>query len=143
MKKVFIEHIAFLRSQGTFGILSVSGISGEFTCFTIERQWLENKENISRIPSGLYTLRIDTFKGKYKNYKVLKVNNRTAIEMHIANFSSELNGCIALGDSISWFSKEKRFGVTNSEKTFKKFMIAMNGDQEAILHIFGASEAML
>ena len=66
-------------------------------CSTIERPWLNNKVNISSIPAGTYQVAL--FSGnKYKNvYQVLDVPDRTYILIHVANWSHQLHGCIAVG----------------------------------------------
>ena len=66
-------------------------------CSTIERPWLNNKVNESSIPAGTY--QVAPFSGdKYKDvYQILDVPKRTYILFHVANWSHQLQGCIAVG----------------------------------------------
>ena len=66
-------------------------------CSTIERPYLYNQVNISSIPAGTY--QVAPFSGnKYKNvYQILDVPERTYILIHVANWSHQLHGCIAVG----------------------------------------------
>ncbi len=66
-------------------------------CSTIERPYLNNQVNISSIPAGTY--QVAPFSGnKYKDvYQILDVPDRTYILIHVANWSHQLHGCIAVG----------------------------------------------
>jgi hypothetical protein len=90
---------------------------------SIEPPFMDNKQEISCIPFGVYKCKKDNT-GKYRFWKVLNVEGRDAIEMHVANFASELRGCIAFGQSWSFMSNPKtnklELSVTSSGKTFEK-----------------------
>jgi hypothetical protein len=66
-------------------------------CATIERPYLDNKVNVSSIPSGKY--KVLPFSGnRHKDvYEVLDVPGRSAILIHVANWSFQVEGCIAVG----------------------------------------------
>ena len=70
-----------------------------FISDTLELSWKENAHNISCIPEGLYEIafrRDDTSHVK-EGYNVNAVMDRTGILIHVANYVSELKGCIAVG----------------------------------------------
>lgn len=56
---------------------------------------LENEKFL--IPRGQYTMVKDVDGTNGLSYELLGVPNRSAIEIHIANYISQLRGCIALG----------------------------------------------
>lgn len=70
--------------------------------WTLELPWRENQRNISCIPEGEYPLRKRQFyRGGYDTYLIEKVPNRSYILFHAANWVAELQGCIAVGRSLS------------------------------------------
>jgi hypothetical protein len=64
--------------------------------YTIERPWIDNKVRVSCIPEGEYLVLPDNT-GRFQYFSVKNVTNRSAIEIHPANYASELMGCIAPG----------------------------------------------
>ena len=78
------------KPDTTFGVMFLDGF---FQCLT-----LENSHKI--IPSGQYNI---TFYDSPRNKCIVPllngVMNRSEIEIHPANFFSELEGCIAVGTS--------------------------------------------
>lgn len=119
----------FHGKSATVGALRV----GDFKAYTIERPWMNNKINVSCIPTGVYVIRRGTFGRKYENFELQKVPDRTAIEMHVANFAADVRGCIGLGDD--YIASPQNVMVKNSKNTFTAFMAAMSGIEEAVLHI--------
>ena len=94
---------------------------GKFSCFSIELPWLNNAENISCIPPGIYRCNKISSPKNGKCFEVMDVMDRTDIQGHVGNYTSNILGCIAFGDSV----KHKEFGeiwVTNSRVTFGKLM---------------------
>lgn len=96
---------------------------GVFICFTLERG-LKNPDHV-RIPAATYTvLRKGIGASKFdkdfgvligKSYKGIlwlpTVPGRSNIEIHTANYYSELLGCIALGSSIG-MDASRNFMIT-------------------------------
>ena len=69
--------------------------------FTVERPWLDNKPNISCIPDGIYKLkRVDSPRFGEDMWEIAEVPNRSAILFHAANRPHELEGCVALGQTL-------------------------------------------
>lgn len=96
---------------GTFGTLL-----DEFDavlCQTLERPYTGDHPCI---PAGVYT--VEPYQSpKHGNvWQIMNVHGRTNIEIHPANFSSQLLGCIAVGDCIGSISGIP--AVLNSQKTF-------------------------
>tara|TARA_R100000656_G_scaffold42110_1_gene34987 strand:+ start:350 stop:808 length:459 start_codon:yes stop_codon:yes gene_type:complete len=81
------------------GILGVLHSNGKPISVTLERPWKNNKAWESSIPFGMYSLaRLDKSKAfNYPHYLLEDVPNRTFIKIHVANYPSELSGCIGVG----------------------------------------------
>lgn len=97
--------------QGTFGVLL-----GCPKVFTGELPWRDNARDVSCIPVGQYRA-VWTFSPKFRRftYMLHDVPERGVIRIHPANFmgdeaqgfKSELDGCIALGNSFVKKAKQK------------------------------------
>lgn len=65
--------------------------------YTLELPWNDNIPRISCIPEGTYEVKPDQ-EGRFTGFPELQnVPNRTEIIIHPANWTSQLEGCIALG----------------------------------------------
>jgi len=81
------------------GILGVLHSNGKPISVTLERPWKDNMAWESCIPFGMYPLtRLDKSKAfNYPHYLLEDVPDRTFIKIHVANYPSELSGCIGVG----------------------------------------------
>lgn len=91
----------FLEAKGvTLGQLFVDGISHR-DIYILEPPWLDNRENISRIPAGVYRLVPHGWNGEAvqyeKTWRVEGVAGRTAILIHWGNWLRNTNGCQLAG----------------------------------------------
>ncbi|KOY53080.1 MULTISPECIES: DUF5675 family protein [Polaribacter] len=79
--------------EGTQGILLWNG---QLICYTIELPWIQNEQNISCVPEGLYNLQ-KRYSQKFQHHIHLQdVPGRSLILLHPANDAiKELEGCIA------------------------------------------------
>lgn len=121
-------------TEGTFGAILVDG---EILGNTLELPWKMNSPNLSCIPAGQYICTPYMSPKFGKTYQVMNVHGRTYILFHPANLVTQLEGCIAVGESIKKLrvgSTELR-GVANSGKTFKRFMDLVSGSQTLKLTI--------
>lgn len=110
------------------GVQALGDLSyGSFNCKTLERPWKNNQSNISCIPKGVYEVKW-TFSPRFMKYtyEIIGVQNRTGIRIHTANWWSQLNGCIALGDSFGNLNHDKQADLLNSKKTLAQFEQVMN-----------------
>ena len=116
-------------NEGTFGTLTF----GDFFCYTVECPWMDNQRFISCIPPGDYFLEYyqstkfgpsaivfggTVSKFEYENYQ------RYGILIHPANWSSDLMGCIGLGERVTVMNGLA--SVTNSRKTVSEFLNLIN-----------------
>ncbi len=82
---------------GTRGCMT---LNGDLLCYTLERPWLENQNNISDIPPGFYTV-IKHNSDKFKDvWEVTNVPGREAILIHAGNTVTDTHGCILVGLGI-------------------------------------------
>lgn len=115
--------------EGTFGILNM----GDFVCYTVERQWLDNTPSLSCIPAGDYHAEwhqspkfgpsMIIYGGTVSKYPDPNYQ-RNAILIHPANWSDQLQGCIGLGERF--VVMDGRAAVTNSRKTVTEFLNRIN-----------------
>jgi len=103
-------------SSGVFGTLYDD--NNIFLCLTLERGYpLEPK-----IPVGTYTCtRYNSPHFGYEVFQLMNVPGHEKIEIHIANYQEELDGCIAIGKYIGARSNGGKM-LTSSKDTFQEFM---------------------
>ena len=100
---------------------------GDFQCMALELPWLNNAKNVSCIPAGTYRY---NFRLSPKNGPVLElkaVKDRTYIQIHAGNFTSQIEGCILVGDGLKDINSDSITDVTNSKTTLKK-LVDVAGD---------------
>jgi hypothetical protein len=123
--------------QGTIGKF----VARDFSCFSLELPWRENKRSISCIPPGEYKT-IITNSNKYGTiYWVTSVPNRSGILIHWGNYAGDSNegfkthsmGCILLGKSIGLLGGQR--AILNSRVTVTQFMSYMQR-QPFVLKIY-------
>ncbi len=114
-----VELIRTYQSQQTIGELLINGI--EF-CKTLELKWLDNIRCKSCIPEGVYKVvkRLAHEKRKYNHFLVTNVPNRSYILIHTGNYSSQILGCILVGDKHIDMNKDGLLDVANSTITLQK-----------------------
>lgn len=141
---IILERFAY-TPIGTFGKLFYD----DFTCYTVERPWLNNSKGESCIPEGDYDL---VWHDSPKFGKTLAVKGgtvavyedgvakRSAILIHPANVMDDLNGCIGLGNELGFY--KQKWAVLNSKKTVADFLQQVpdntKGIQFSIRQIAGA-----
>lgn len=106
------------------------------SCFSLERGWLSNQANVSCVPPGEYKLVWEYSPRFNTNLWELKgVPGRSEAKFHSANHWHQLNGCIALGRSITDFDGDGYPDLTASKQTMAAFHKIMAGVTEAKLII--------
>ena len=93
--------------------LSIVSIDGKFQCFGLEDEYRETKVAAkTRIPMGLYSVRLKPFGGFHRKYKerfgfhegmlhVQNVPGFTDILIHIGNDHSDTAGCLLIGQGAT------------------------------------------
>jgi len=125
-------------AKGTFGELIVDG---KKKYYTVEKPDAGNVPYISNIPAGKYTLipHASPSRGDLlclvnkdlgvTHYKEDVHNNRFAILIHVANYASNVEGCIGLGTG------KTDIMVTNSKVAIKSFYGIVSPYEEHELEI--------
>jgi hypothetical protein len=105
-----------------------------FTSKTIERGDNDNRARISCIPNGFYDIVLE-WSDRFKEnlWEIKGVKNRSECKFHAANYSRQLNGCIALGEEVKDIDGDGNKDVTNSKRTMALFHLALNGHNKATL----------
>lgn len=126
MKKGTLTRIQRDTKQ-TLGYLDIYNKTGRiYTCKTLELPYLDNAENISCIPEGIYLCEIYTSPSKGEVYKLRYVVGRTFIEIHAGNFYTDIRGCILVGEEFTYINNDGKLDVTNSRNTLEDLKIATN-----------------
>lgn len=140
MKPIIKIHRYWQDTNQTFGTCVVLGDDSQplFTSLSLERGWQGNQNNISCIPIGLYTVKLEySNRFQTKLWEIKDVPNRSECKFHAANYWHQLNGCVALGLAAKKINNDKYFDVSYSGNTMKVFHSTLGNYQEAILIISG------
>jgi len=122
--------------MGTFGEL----VCDDFHCYTVEREWRDNKPFVSCIPEGTYKL-VKHSSPKYGwTYALVgdgvyqyedSLGGRYGILIHPANTHSQLQGCIALGSFLGFHDGE--WAVMNSRRTVNRFLSRIEHESPTLI----------
>ena len=116
METVKIKRI--YQDDCTVGLLTYK----DFRCFTLELPYKDNARNISAIPNGLYPCN-KTVSPKFGDCVAVEcVVNRSLIRIHKGNYTSQIEGCILVGDSLKDINNDGIIDVTNSTNTIKTLL---------------------
>jgi len=134
--KARLERFAY-TPMGTFGKLHAGGK----TWFTVERPWLNNEQQVSCIPEGVYTMRMRdsavvnrSTGGAYaRGWEVTNVEGRSFIMVHPGNTMDDLQGCIAPGTTLAYI--KGKWAVGNSRAAFDEMMQVLAGADSVELTI--------
>lgn len=135
MNELYLDRFHEIR-DGTPGILTANYGGGRMVRFrTIEQHDHQNQPGISRIPAGRYKLGwhgsikypVSWFLtgGTVSRYPA-RDTDRSAILIHKANWSHQLQGCIAIGEQHIWMPDKTasvptpRLGVSYSGRSVRK-----------------------
>lgn len=132
MEKTIDVYLTRLRrsDHGTEGFLTVPSLG--FSCFTLELPWRDNRQDVSCIPPGIYSMVWRVTKRR-STYHIKKVPNRTWVLVHSGNFAGDVTkglkthveGCVLLGNRMGWLGGQR--AVLSSRLTVRKFNRLMNG----------------
>jgi hypothetical protein len=89
---------------------------------TVERPWVRNEAAVSCIPLGEYDCSPRYYnRGGYEAVLVKDVPNRSYIMFHIANYPSDVQGCIGVCTTHGYTSSG--MWGRKSTKAFRSFML--------------------
>lgn len=127
MKKAVINRI--YQHDCTVGIINY-GLSAR-AC-TLELPYINNEQNVSCIPAGYYIAQYRKSPSNGDVIELKNVPNRSYIQIHAGNYTSQIAGCILVGDSLADINKDGTLDVTNSKATLEK-LLDWAGKDEFIL----------
>jgi len=119
--KVTLKRISYTENE-TYGVLT---IKGHPVCVTLERPWLDNKQNVSCIPEGYYAC------SNTDKVRVVDVKGRTGINIEVGNYVSDTKGCILVGESFREDMILNSSDVYNNLREIlpKVFLLEINGGE--------------
>ncbi len=130
MKRVNLNRYAYLRGC-TLGYLSFD----DFSCYTLEKPWLDNKINVSAIPDGTYIAK-RRHSEKYGHHWILQdVPGRSLILIHIGNYPTDTKGCILVGT----YAGDGKPSVWESRITMNKLRELLPDEFEIVIQACGTS----
>lgn len=112
MIEVHLDRFCY-HPNGTLGVIDYE----DERFWTIERPWLDNKPNVSCIPTGIYEMGWRVSPRFGETWHVKDVPDRTHILIHVANYSKDVQGCIGLGSSLMGDT----VAVASSKNAVKRF----------------------
>ena len=120
--------------------LSNGGSRIVFDCKTIELAWKNNSRNISCVPSGFYEIVFEK-SPKFRRYlwELKGVPNRSEAKIHVANYYTQIEGCIGVGDMHIDINADGIPDVRNSRNTLKRLHEEMKPQEKSTIHIIGRS----
>lgn len=111
----------------------VEGRKSIFQFFVLELPWKDNQRNISCIPAGDYWLvkrkaNENGSRFNYPHFEVMNVPGRSGIKMHVANYVTQLKGCLAPGEFAKYdLNGDGQVDVSNSTVTLEKLVDLLPG----------------
>ena len=130
MKKYLIKRQ--YEEGGTYGEMLRE--DGSHVAYTCERS--ENDKTNPCIPENIYLLeRYNSPKHGPNTWQFMDVSGRTYIQIHIANWPSQLLGCIALGVSFGDTPDESEHGVLSSGVAVGRFMKETENEKHIVVEI--------
>lgn len=98
------------------------GLDDIFNCTTLELPFKANMRNISCIPPGRYEVKRRHSKKYGYHFIIEKVHERSYILIHVANYYTELRGCIGVGKSFAKINEDNYKDITSSRNTLKALL---------------------
>jgi len=121
MKTIILKRVSH-TNHATFGVLLDAGIP---FCVTLELPWRDNETNISCIPEGVYSVaQLDNDEA----FDFQHVPGRTGIQIEVANMTSQLLGCIAVGEKYEPLGSDL-WAIQESRKAFSELKSRVPGNK--------------
>lgn len=112
MKTIVLERFCY-HPEGTLGVIRLDGD----LFYSIEKPWLDNARSVSCIPVGTYQTGWRKSPKFGQTWQIEDVTDRTYILIHVANYPSDVHGCIGLGTYLMG----DRIAVSQSRKAVTRF----------------------
>jgi len=119
------------NDEGVWGVFVYNyrpfAVSGELP-------WHDNKDNLSCIPEGCYTAELFNHPNKGRVFKLMDVNSRDGILIHIGNIPKRDSlGCILIGEGFEMFDDMQ--GIVSSKNALNELLKIVGPDKQILLKI--------
>lgn len=122
MNRLIINRLDYQEKQ-VLGIIFVfNDLEKVFECKSLELPWRDNQKQVSCIPADEYKLRKIHSPKHGDCFEIIGVPGRSNIEIHSANYFSDLLGCVAPGMNYADINKDGIFDVTSSKLAMDKLL---------------------
>jgi hypothetical protein len=109
-----------------------------FECKTIELEWKNNQANVSCVPMGFYNIEYEySHRFKTNLWELKGVPGRSEAKIHVANYYTEIQGCIAIGDMHTHLNSDPYPDVRRSGYTLDRLNNVMMGQTKSTIQIVG------
>ncbi|MCH3883425.1 DUF5675 family protein [Tenacibaculum aquimarinum] len=109
-----------------------------FDCKTLELEWKNNARNVSCVPSGFYNIEFEKSNRFNRRLWELKgVPGRSEAKIHVANYYTQIQGCIAVGDMHTKINGDGFLDVRNSANTLSRLHNIMSSQSKSTIRIVG------
>lgn len=124
------------RADGIFG--EIFNTAGSTICYTLEHAYqTPSGDWVPKIPPGTYvcvrgihTLEDGT---QFETFEITGVAGHYGLCFHWGCFNKDTKGCVMTGDSVAPYGTIEM--ITNTKKTFSKFMKFQNDVDEFMLKV--------
>ena len=128
------ERLTLIRSKlgppCAFGDLFA--FDGERIAVTLEEPWLDNADNVSCVPPGIYEwFKRESPKRGYEVIELRDVPDRENVQIHIGNTTKDTEGCILVGSGRGEDGKS----ITGSKLAFQKLMTELKDTDAGTIEI--------
>jgi len=143
MKKILLYRNNYLGPEilGHLMVFEDTAVGGSrmiFECKTLELEWKNNEQNVSCVPTGYYNILFEhSPRFNRKLWELKGVPGRAEAKIHVANFFTQIQGCIAVGDMHVHIDDDVVPDVRNSRNTLNRLHEAMAPDNKATIRIVG------
>ena len=127
MEQVIVNRI--YQDDCVIGVMNYKGVR----MFTLELPSKGNLPNISCIPEGKYICNKIVSPSLGECINVGNVPGRTYIRIHKGNYTSQIQGCILVGDSLKDINGDGIVDVANSKVAFDLLMEAVPSRFELVI----------
>ena len=145
MKKIILYRNNYLDPEilGHLMVFEDNSFRGSrllFECKTLELKWKNNARNVSCLPTGFFTIKWEHSARFNRNLWELKgVPGRSEAKIHVANYYTQIQGCIAVGDMHTYINRDAIPDVRNSSSTLNRLHEVMHPQVESTIRIIGKS----
>lgn len=121
-----------------FEDLSNRGSRQVFESKTIELEWKNNEANVSCVPVGFYNIVFEHSARFGEHLWELKgVPGRSEVKIHVANYYTQIQGCIAVGDMHVHINSDPYPDVRRSRYTLDRLHSLMLDQTTSTIQIIG------